>query len=369
MKNLGLLPELPREESDHILGALGENAEILTTDPLNFWKPYNPKNGYQVDKNGADLMACVAFSINDGYERFCNYLITIDPSVRSILDKFGCINEEGLVEFSDRFTAVMSGTNPNSGASVTQVCNSIRANGLLGEKWLEWDNSTMTKAQFYDRSAITKEIKDKAKDLLNYLDFLHAWVGDSSCDSNELKEALTKGVVRVSVDGAYDFNQNGYIYNLTNYTHSVLAIGGEEPKYSLIHDHYQRQYPMFIWGYRFGNGKLLYVKKKSNMILKDPMIKCGKDILTLTKSGEQSGMYKKIGSSQTFKTLYGDFGKGKYKNVPESPSNVALNTDGSLMMIIEVPEEVLFDPYGNVMVDNARLTDYLTSLPAINAEE
>lgn len=335
----GLLPEPPRKKEDHLLGSLGDISPIITQDPLRFWLKYPPRNSYQTDKNYVDLMACVAFSINDGYERFFNYLMDVDSDVRTILDHLGCINEDGQCQFSDSFTAMISDTDPNNGNSTTKVCDSIHTNGLLGYKFLEWDNTTMTKAQFYDKSKLTPEILAQAKKILEYFDLRHMWVGGATTEPNELKDALTKGLVRVSVDGGnYRVNQNGYIYQMNGYNHSVLAVGGLEPQYNVIHDHYRNQYPKFVWGYKFGNGKLLYViKKKASMICTQPKIRVGRTILFLAKSGPYSGNYIGYYSSEVYKAINGEFNKADWTQDPLGqgimPQNIARDGDGNILCI------------------------------------
>lgn len=347
MKNFGLLPEPPRSEKDHILGGLGESADIITNDPWNFWKQskFNPLNDIQKDKNGVDLYCCVTMSIVNGYERYFEYLMSVDSTIKPILDSLGCITPDGIVKFSDRFITIMSGTDPNAGNSVTAVCDAIWKYGMLGYKFLPWDNKTMTKEEFYDKSKITQELKDQALKIKPYFDLLHAWIGGNVADQNELEEAEKKGVVRVSVDGSGygSVDSNGYINGFRNYSHSVLHIGGEKSVYNQIHDHYNNQYPKFSPTYPFGNGKLLYVKKKSNSkILTLPEIRVGKDIYYLGKAGTYLNKYVSYGNADIYKSTRGEFNPKNWVQDPLGagilPDNMALDESGKQISIATVVE-------------------------------
>lgn len=275
--NFGLLPEKELDPRDHFLGA-SDTAPVVTNDPLNFWKQFTPTKEIQMTVNG-DSNACVTFSCLNAFEYYFNYLISKDGGVKKILEKLGCIDENGKANFSERFTAQMSGTDPDGGNTVTAVVESIRKDGLLGQKFLPTKDD-ITKQEFY--SGITQEMKDQAKKILEFFDLKHAWLPTeynwNSNSEQQIIEGLKKGVIRVSVDGGgyWDKDENGYIKANKNegkgyiYSHSVTKVGGEQDKYNLIHDHYTNQFPLFKWNYPFGNGKLLYVtpKKKLYQLIK-----------------------------------------------------------------------------------------------------
>ena len=275
----GLLPEPILDPRDHFEG-VSDVAEVVTNDPLNFWEQFKPTKEYQNSPTG-DTYSCVTFSCLNAYEYYFNYLMSKDPEVRTILNNLGCIDENGSANFSERFTAQDSGTDPNGGNSVTAVVESIRTHGLLGQKFLPFPEG-MLKEQFY--SGMTDELRAQAKKLLMFFDLKHAWLPTAPTGYNmnteaQIMDGLKKGVVRVSVDGSQyaDKDANGYIKGIAMagegkgyiYNHSVAKIGGKLNEYNDIHDHYQNQFPKFVWNYPYGNSKLLYVKKNFPKMVKE----------------------------------------------------------------------------------------------------
>ena len=339
-KNHGVMPEPPIKHTDHFLGA-GDSAPIITNAPFTFWlnEILKSKNTFQKDKDGRDLNSCLPMSVVDGYQYYFNYMMTVDNTVRPILSLLGCLDENGKADFSDIFTAVMSNTDPNNGNNVTTVCESIREVGLLGNKFLPWDNTKMTKAEFYDRSKITEEMKTQAKKILMYFDLRHAWIGGSVGEQYELAEAWKKGVVRVSVDGSdYDVDKNGNIYICNGYTHSIVTIGGVQNVNTICRDHYNNQFPKFSPKYPFGNPKLLYVLKNNmDNVLTHDKIRVDRTILFLAKSGPYAGLYMGYYSSEIYKSINGEFKKTDWVQDPLGagvmPSNVARDGDGNIICI------------------------------------
>lgn len=119
-------------------------ASAVVVNASGDWRKYEPKGEWQTfiwtDANGVtynkDVLACVSFSADDELETYTNFMIRtnkIPADAKHWLESNGYIDENGDVNFSDRFTAKMSGTT-RDGNSLEAVWQSIKNNGLVPEK-------------------------------------------------------------------------------------------------------------------------------------------------------------------------------------------------------------------------------------------
>lgn len=161
---------IEKRETDFIAGVSPISYEVV--NPSGFWKKSLPSEECQKVTNG-DSAACVTFSATNHLETTLDYFrdnYFIPSEYMSELSEY--IDANGKWNFSDRFTAVMSGTTPK-GNSQQRVWDSIRKDGLLPEKDLP--NINLSLSQYYD-TPIPQYLKDKAKRILNYLNFGYEWV-------------------------------------------------------------------------------------------------------------------------------------------------------------------------------------------------
>lgn len=145
-------------------------AEVL---PSGDWTPYLPSEERQKLKNG-DTFACVSFSALNSLETQFNFLIaTKQLTIEQItfLNDFGFMDANNKVNFSDRYTAKMSGTIKGKGNSLYNVANSIRHDGLLPEK----DYPSVDNVDGY-YAEIPQNLKDKAKEIKKYFEFNYEWI-------------------------------------------------------------------------------------------------------------------------------------------------------------------------------------------------
>jgi hypothetical protein len=104
------------------------------------WRPALPTNEGQLmkvgDKSYGDTNACVSFSASNVCETMLNWLIQtgqMPTDSLNFLKSNGYIDAGGKINFSDRFLAKMSGTDPNVGNTLQAVWDSIRHNGMVPE--------------------------------------------------------------------------------------------------------------------------------------------------------------------------------------------------------------------------------------------
>lgn len=156
---------IEEKETDYLAGTIPY--ELVCED----FTPYlpNPEKQHSVY---FDSSACVTFSATNVIETQLNYFLATgkisENNVRE-LTELGYI-VDGQFNFSDRFTAKMSGTT-TQGNTFQNVWDSIRHDGLLPEK--DWDYPRDQRTPVFDwddyYKEIPQELKDKAKKILDYI--------------------------------------------------------------------------------------------------------------------------------------------------------------------------------------------------------
>ena len=127
--------------------------------PLAEREQWLPKG--EVQRGVEDFSSCASISPTNHLEALFTYGFQkkiIDEDNRKWLEDKGYLNADGKITFSDRFTAVLSGTT-RTGNSLKAPLESIRKNGLIPKRMLPADPS-MTWDTYHDASKITKEMRD-----------------------------------------------------------------------------------------------------------------------------------------------------------------------------------------------------------------
>ena len=105
------------------------------------WRTYDPTNKTQlmILSNGAiegDTESCTDFSGTNNIAIQLDWLIKngqVDPNGVNFLESNGYLDENGRVNLSPRFTAVMSGTTPQAGNTLPNVWKSMSTDGVVPE--------------------------------------------------------------------------------------------------------------------------------------------------------------------------------------------------------------------------------------------
>jgi len=192
--DIGLRP------SDYKTGALTFEERIVSGD----WRPYYPT----VEKQygiGFDTLSCTTFSAMNVIEMQLNWMIKNNKipaeNLKGLTD-LGFIDENGMFNCSDRFTAIMSGTT-EVGNYFQAVWDSIRKDGILPEKDFPFGGTNWS--EYHDKNNITEAMKAKAKLVLKYLSFAYEFVTfdqdpNFSPEQQELcKKALKHTPLHISI--------------------------------------------------------------------------------------------------------------------------------------------------------------------------
>lgn len=206
----------PIKPTDFYAG--GESGSVKTVLELTGnYATWLPDEETQL-RNTIDIFACVAFSALNNLEIIFNYKIThkilSDSAIKFLTDNGYIDPMTGKVNFSDRFTAKMSGTT-KSGNSLGAVGDSIVSNhGLVPEKIWPWP-SEMTDAMTPDEKwnlyyqDIPASVQTMAKKFLDHFGMDYEWTvlqGITADPSGAIKNALKYGPVQIASMICYPWN-------------------------------------------------------------------------------------------------------------------------------------------------------------------
>ena len=195
-ENTGLLIRAP-QPTDWIAG--GETGIALTARNAKAnWKDYLPGPERQKGRK-VETMACVTYSALNMVETQINWMIAAGMISNKLIQQMaalGYFDANCNLNFSDRFTAKMSGTG-KSGNYLTAVWDSIRNHGLVPEKDWPGDVDNFTWEEYYKE--IPQAIKDKAQKAREIFEvkyeFVYSGTGKST---DEIKEHMTQAPLQLA---------------------------------------------------------------------------------------------------------------------------------------------------------------------------
>lgn len=160
---------------------------------------YNPKK--------FDTQSCVTFSATNDIETLINRqraLGLLSQRVEDFLVQEGYIDPgTNKVNFSDRFTAKMSGTR-KTGNNLEAVGDSIRNHGLVPEKdwpmpnWNSLEGKTQDELWEVYMAEIPQWVKDKALRFKEFIKVNYQWVALGSSTPDSLREQLKYGPYQIA---------------------------------------------------------------------------------------------------------------------------------------------------------------------------
>jgi len=197
--------------TDYLTGSL-PTAEV---NPTGDWRDYLPADEKQFKDFKFDTLSCTTFSAINCIETQINFFL---KNKKFTLSQELLLNDyilDGKVNFSDRFTAIMSGTS-KQGNYFQNVWDSIRKDGLLPEKDLPFGGDTWE--EYHNPNVITEAMKTKAKKILELLSFAYEWVTfEPDKDlSQALKQAPLHGAIPFPAYHAVELPSANFIYDTYN---------------------------------------------------------------------------------------------------------------------------------------------------------
>lgn len=210
-----------------------------------------------------DTMSCTTFSALNQCEMQGYWLIDNDHiSTEDLLwlHENGYFDENGLLNFSDRFTAIMSGTTER-GNDFVSVWESIRKNGLLPESNFSFNANSF--GEYHDRTKITEAMKTKAKKLLEIFEFKYEWVFYHNSESftqeelEKIKVALTQAPLHIGI--------------AIPATHAITLYSNDRD----VFDHYEPFAYKYNGSIHFGMKGYMSLKEKKKMYTYTKTLKLG----------------------------------------------------------------------------------------------
>lgn len=233
--NTGFIEQAPRA-TDFMAGAETALAAAVQL-PTGDWTPYLPQ-GERQSSRYFDTMACVSFSALNIIEAQINLMLASGKVPQDVQDKMrtlGYLNASGQVNFSDRFTAKMSGTT-RVGNYFVAVWDSIRHHGLLPETdWpklesFEWDD-------YY--AEVPQALKDKALEFLKLFEIRYEWlVTGGQATSAQYREWLKVSPLQIASAICSGWNDGGVVKSCpASISHATTMTAVTDQGVSIF-DHY-----------------------------------------------------------------------------------------------------------------------------------
>jgi len=207
IKQTGLLFKF--SDKDFIAGA---NSPLTSSEvmPSGDWRTFLPSDEKQYKDFTFDTMSCTTFSALNIIETWINFLMKDLPQThKDWLNANGYV-ENGKVNFSDRFTAIMSDTMPQ-GNYFQKVLDSVRKDGLLPEKDLPFGGNSW--AEYHDKTKITVNMKEKAKKFTELFTVSYEWTPVGNELFNDLKHSPLQVAIPATATHAVMLPKLDFIYD------------------------------------------------------------------------------------------------------------------------------------------------------------
>ena len=207
-RNFGFQPPTI-EESDFWFGS--KKLGSVDLNPSGDWKLSLPR--FEPQRKKIETSACVTYTILSDIEALEKFQYGTEPN------------------YSDRYIAKLSETDPNSGNTPKKVCEIIRKYGLVNEEdWSFVDDI----GEYYKE--IPQELIEKGKKWLEQNDFGYEWV-----DADKIDEARKRSPVSVAVY-AWSMNELEEYVRMGNSNHYTLAYNKNADGNILVFDSYENPF-------------------------------------------------------------------------------------------------------------------------------
>ena len=195
VEQTGFIPSEPTS-TDYIAGEVsGIQYSIILKD--GNWMDFEPDGERQNTAFKFDTMSCVTFSALNALEMQIKLLIKENKLSRAHLDFLKDYMIGGEVNFSDRYTAILSGTT-KTGNTFQKVADSIRNLGAIPQAMLPYGDAK-TWEQWHDKSVITADMIAKGQQFRKLFDIQYEWVYNGSLNVNESKKQIKQAPLQIAV--------------------------------------------------------------------------------------------------------------------------------------------------------------------------
>lgn len=300
--NDGFIPEVPKV-SDYMFGGASNLPHVDRVLDGN-WKEYLSIGEKQSPV--FETMACVTFSGLNSLETQLNWMLRhnrMRDNAKKFLYDNGYI-VDGKVNFSDRFTAIMSNTT-KQGNWFTVVGDAIReckagGYGLIPQSMLP--NEGKTWEEYYDKTKITDAMLAMGKEFLKHFEIKYEWV--SVAGDGKTKEQAKADSLR-SLRHAPDWiGQHGHA--------TKLYLGVDKKKWGQFESYmpYERE---LKWDDLVGSVMKIVIDNKPDYSIGEIM-DAQKEVLKIMKGRPSSYFWRpKSGDASANGEAYKSYIDGSFK--------------------------------------------------------
>jgi len=201
------------------------------------WRPYLPVFEHQ--RKSIETNACVSFGTLSALEMIHQLLWQVEPN------------------YSDRYLAKISRTDPNSGNTPRKVSEAIKDYGTVPED--DWGFTEPLK-EYY--KAIPDSIKDIGKEWTKNYSYGWEWT-----ETKDLKEALKRSPVGVAVY-AWSENEKGEYVKLGDPNHWCVLVAFDEQNRAVVWDSYDSGLKTLAKDHSLGFPQIYMLNRKKKVIKK-----------------------------------------------------------------------------------------------------
>jgi len=171
-----------REDTDFAGGTLPFEVRIEDSN----WNKleYLPTGEIQRGFNG-DKLNCVTQSNHNSFELQLNQMIvakTLPLSHFIWLNEKGYFDENGKLNFSEKYNSILNKTAKYKGNWLYKVANDARDNGLIPQSMLP-ENVDDTWDDYFNPNQITQEMLDLGREFLTLFEIFYEWIDDTSVEN------------------------------------------------------------------------------------------------------------------------------------------------------------------------------------------
>lgn len=248
-QNTGLLIRAP-QPTDWVAGK--ETGIVLTArNPKLDWSNWLPIPERQRGR-GIETMACATYSALNSIETQIRWMMAagmVSPTMIEKMQKLGYFDANCNLNFSDRFTAKMSGTT-KQGNYLTAVWDSIRNHGLVPEEDWPSDVDNLRWEEYYKE--IPQAVKDKAQKFREIFETKYEFVySGSGKATDEIREHITQAPLQLASPVCSPWNTTAVIQSCTANIpqHATQIFGYQNEQIVQIYDTYDPFSKKLAWNY------------------------------------------------------------------------------------------------------------------------
>lgn len=251
-RNTGILPPCPKP-LDYIAGVESGILYEVRNDS-GVWSPLMSDLELQFRAGIFDTMSCTNFGTLKAVQGQINWLLKnkkIPQDKLMLMQNLGYFDQHGLVNFSERFNAITSGTT-SQGNLLQNPSEAIRKFGLLPEADLPNAQACNSFDEWIDPKVLTQAHYDKAKRFLEIFDLKYEWIvtGEEGKEDVFMRH-LKQAPVLTAVGTCAVWNEpEGVILDpcpQKQINHAVTLVSMVKDSYKEISDQYVPFYKKLGW--------------------------------------------------------------------------------------------------------------------------